>query len=363
MINGELGLFIEVNPNLLKAGTQNETVSKQLKRDRQHDSYSSKISSLKIEFARSYSKTPTEERAVIHLRDLFLSVAFSLFQHSVLSQDYSLTKLTTQGSYFYKNYDISKFFSDREEGGLFSSISHSSLEPLDSMERPISYLERSMNRFWSLYDVSSANLEDESFKEIYTSYLSDIFSISVEQAKEELKRIEGLIEKNDNEDVLKQKRRGLLTSQDWSFLPLRILLTEYNKDMKDLLSLFRPSFNLDKNWVNDIQGKIIESAPPYGSNGFLLGLALQGLVNSARIITNAEENKRATSLSEFFEKKESFPSFKQSIANRLATTVDALIHLNKLSTYTFLNRIISQISYIIYQLSSEEPDEKFRLKF
>lgn len=363
MINGELGVFIEVDPNLLKAGTQNETISKQLKRDRQHDSYSSKVSSLKIEYARSYSKTPTDERAVIHVRDLLLSVAFSLFQHSVLSRDYTLTKMTTQGSYIYQSYDISKFFSNRKEGGLFSSIAYSSKESVESIEKPITYLEKSLGQFWNLYGVNSVSLEDESFNKVYTDYLSEIFGVSVQQAKDELERIEELIKNSDNKEIKKYKRRGLLTSQDWNFLPLRVLLTEYNKEMKDLLQLFRPSFNLDKKWIDDIEKKIIESSPPYGSNGFLLGLALQGIINTARVITDAEEDKRATSLSEFFEKKETFPSFKQDLANRLATTVDALIHLNRLSTYTFLDKIIPQISYIIYQLSAEEPEEKFRLKF
>lgn len=361
-IIGKQSITTAINPNKLKEGVETQTTKKEFKHNEKLKRNANILTQKELKYTRSFSNKPAEERTLLHLRDLFMGFALSLCQRSVLAYDLELNYLTSQAYYLFKKKDISTYFNinSSENKGLFSSIAY--LRDFSSFNYPLSALEELMNSFWSFvgWDHDINNYYDSNEK-----FLSTIFCIeqdNLEDMISELSSIESRLNKivkepnglNDSDrSLLKIIRRNVLTTEDWEFLSLRLLLSEYKKELIELLNNIDNNL-LDGKWASKIHKKAIEDYAPYGTVGVYIGLIIQSYINIARFITDSEENIRNLSLEDVINNESLKKERLSELPKKLLTALDSASYLERFNTIKEAGAILGDTAKLLSQLLTEE---------
>jgi len=361
-IIGKQSLNIAINPNKLKEGVETQTTKKELKHNEQLKRNANILTQKELSYTRSFSSKPADERTLLHLRDLFMGFALSLCQRSVLAYDIELNYLTSQAYYLFKRKDISAYFNlnSSENKGLFSTIAF--LRESSSFNYPLSALEELMNSFWSFVGWSH---NTNNYYDSNEEFLSNIFCVNqddLETMISELSSIESRLNRIVNEpnelsdsdrSLLKIIRRNVLTTEDWEFLSLRLILSEYKYEVIELLNNIDNSL-LGDNWASKIHKRAVENYAPYGTVGVYIGLIAQSYINIARFITDSEESIRNISLEDVINNEGLKRERLSDLPKWLLTGLDAASYLQRFNTIKEAGAILGDTAKLLSDLLTDE---------
>jgi len=354
-IIGQNSLLTAIDPNSLKEGTETNKVKSQIR----HNDGLKKFTH--IAYVRSFTSIEKDERTLLHWRDLLIGLSISLCMRSVLSHDQSLSKMTNQALYLYKNYDVTSFYKSTNQDfkGLFSTISY--LFEGNSFEYPISTIQDLLRNFWDY--ISWDHKQDDYFNphEAFLSRLLDINVSQVGKVFNDISSIEGELDRINSSDQLSSDdknikgliRRNLLNPSDWQFLPLRLILSEYDEEILSILNKFKVSHQ-PSDWATKLHQRAIGNYAPYGTVGVYIALIAQSYINTARFITDLDERYRNIPINEVMDNKELRRKQLQGIPERLLTALDAASYLYRFGTIREAGGILKDTSKTIADYLEQE---------